>query len=349
MDLVMRYRPLARWGRGYRKVLGWGLSVTLGAPWAGGAVAAAGLPSPNGEQPNRSLGSLQQGPITPATAPTRSGAAKSLLGVWFTVNDMGTLRDQPKLQAAIQQLGALGFNTLSPVVWNGGYAYYASTVTQQRQIQGFTLRGLQGQDPLAELISLARPQGMRVVPWFEFGFMAPPSSELALRHPQWLTQQRDGGTTSISAAGEVVWLNPFRPEVQQLLTDLALEVVSLYDVDGLQFDYHFSLPNTFGYDAYTRALYLRETGRTVPPNPEDGAWVRWRADKLTAFLKRLRTALKARKPGLFLSLSPNYADFAYKLQLQDWRSWVKAGLVDEVVVQLYRPNLESFTAELGRP
>jgi len=28
---------------------------------------------------------------------------------------------------------------------------------------------------------------------------------------------------------------------------------------------------------------------------------------------------------------------------------VKAGLVDEVVVQLYRPDLASFTAELGRP
>jgi uncharacterized lipoprotein YddW (UPF0748 family) len=87
----------------------------------------------------------------------------------------------------------------------------------------------------------------------------------------------------------------------------------------------------------------------VPANPEDGAWVRWRADKLTAFLRRLRAALKARKPGLLISLSPNYADFAYKLQLQDWRGWVKAGLVDEVVVQLYRPDLASFSAELNRP
>ena len=295
-------------------------------------------------------------PPDQAPAPAAPGAkarapqpARPLRGVWFTLNDMGTLRDGPKLEEAVRQLGALGFTTLYPVVWNGGYSYTAGTVTQQRQLQSFTLRGLQGQDPLAELIRLARAQGMQVLPWFEFGFMAPPSSELATRHPQWLTQKRDGTLTSMSAAGEVVWLNPFRPEVQQLLTELMVEVVSLYDVDGVQFDDHFSLPIAFGYDAYTRALYLRETGRAVPANPEEAAWVRWRADKITAFLRRLRATLKARNPSLIFSLSPNYADFAYKLQLQDWRTWVKAGLVDEVVVQLYRPDLASFTAELGRP
>ncbi|MFM7235997.1 MAG: glycoside hydrolase family 10 protein [Cyanobium sp.] len=288
-------------------------------------------------------------PAETAKPRTPSGPAKPLLGVWLTLNDMGTLRDRPKLEAAVRQLAGLGFTTLYPVVWNGGYAYYPSTVTQRRKIQDFTVRGLQGQDPLAELISLARARGLQVVPWLEFGFMAPPTSELALRHPQWLTTKRDGSTTSMSAAGEVVWLNPFRPEVQQLLTELALEVVSLYEVDGVQFDDHFSLPSAFGYDAYTRALYLKETGRSVPADPQDPAWVRWRAEKLTGFLRRLRAALKGRKPNLFVSLSPNYADFAYKLQLQDWRSWVKEGLVDEVVVQLYRPDLNSFTTELNRP
>jgi uncharacterized lipoprotein YddW (UPF0748 family) len=311
-----------------------------GGPWAR---AQSGPPAPpplSQEQP------LLAEPGRPSQTPV---PAQPLRGVWFTLNDMGTLRDGPKLAAAIGALGRLGFTTLYPVVWNGGYAYYASTLTQERKIQHFTLRGLQGQDPLAELIALARGQGMQVVPWFEFGFMAPPSSELALRHPRWLTQKRDGGTTSLSAAGEVVWLNPFRPEVQQLLTDLMVEVVTLYDVDGVQVDDHFSLPREFGYDPYTQNLYLRETGRSVPPNPEEPSWVRWRAEKLTGFLRRLRTTLKARKPSLLISVSPNYADFAYKLQLQDWRSWVKAGLVDEVVVQLYRPDLASFTAELNRP
>jgi len=337
--------------RGKTWSLLWVFILSAPSPWAtpgAGAQIAPPPPPPLSTEQPLPPPEVPAIPSIPGGQTQAAGPAQPLRGVWLTLNDMGTLRDGPKLEAAITELGRLGFTTLYPVVWNGGYAYYASTVTQERKIQHFTLRGLQGQDPLAELISLARARGMQVMPWFEFGFMAPPSSELALRHPQWLTQKRDGGTTSISAAGEVVWLNPFRPEVQQLLTDLVLEVITLYDVQGVQFDDHFSLPRDFGYDAYTRDLFFRETGRSVPPNPEEPSWVRWRAEKLTGFLRRLRTALKTRKPGLLISLSPNYADFAYKLQLQDWRNWVKAGLVDEVVVQLYRPDLASFTAELGR-
>jgi len=35
-------------------------------------------------------------------------------------------------------------------------------------------------------------KGMGVIPWFEFGFMAPADSDLAKRHPDWLTSRRDG-------------------------------------------------------------------------------------------------------------------------------------------------------------
>jgi len=272
-----------------------------------------------------------------------------LRGVWLTLNDMPILRDRPRMQAAVADLARLHFNTLYPVAWNGGYAWYPSEVTQRRGLQDFTMRGLQGQDPLPELVAEAHARGLRVLPWFEFGFMAPPSSELASRHPDWLSRRRDGGLTSISAAGEVVWLNPFRPEVQQLITELVLEIVERSGADGIQFDDHMSLPSEFGYDPFTLALYRRASGRDAPADPQDPAWVQWRADQITAFMVRLHKELKTRHPGALVSVSPNYHDFAYKLQLQHWRDWVRRGIVDELVVQLYRPDLESFRTELQRP
>jgi uncharacterized lipoprotein YddW (UPF0748 family) len=208
---------------------------------------------------------------------------------------------------------------------------------------------LQGQDTLAELVAEAHARGLLVVPWFEFGFMALPGMELASRHPDWLTRTREGRLTSVSAAGEVAWLNPFRPEVQQLITELVEEIVERSGADGIQFDDHMSLPSEFGYDPFTTALYQRETRRPVPADPLDPAWLKWRADKLTAFMARLHAAVNARHPGALVSLSPNYHDFAYKLQLQHWREWVRRGIVDELLVQLYRPDLESFIAELERP
>ena len=272
-----------------------------------------------------------------------------LRGGWLTANDMPVLRDRGRMQAAVNQLADLGFNRLYPVVWNGGFAYYPSRVSQERELQDFTFRGLQGQDILAELISAGRRRGLKVIPWFEFGFMAPPDSPMAQRHRSWLTQKRDGGLTSISAAGSVVWLNPFRPEVQQLITDLVLEVVNDYGADGIQFDDHMSLPREFGYDPFTTALYRKDTGKDPPASPEDPAWVKWRADLITAFMERLAQAVRTARPGALVSISPNYYDFAYKLQLQDWRAWVRRGIADELLVQIYRPDLESYLPHLSRP
>ncbi|MEB3233962.1 MAG: family 10 glycosylhydrolase [Cyanobacteriota bacterium] len=283
-------------------------------------------------------------PASPAVAPKTE-----IRGVWLTANDMPVLRDQRKLRQAMTDLAGLGFNTLYLVAWNDGMAYYPSGVVRQRGIQDFDYRGLQGQDVLADLIAVARPLGMLVMPWFEFGFMVPLESDLARRHPTWLTRKRDGGLTSISAAGEVAWLNPFRPEVQQLITDLVLELSRNYPIDGIQFDDHMSLPRAFGYDPFTVALYRKETGQPPPNNEGDGAWLQWRANKITAFMKRLKLAMRQTRPGILLSVSPNYYGHAYKLQLQDWLSWVRQGIADELLIQIYRDDLPSFVEHLDRP
>ena len=157
----------------------------------------------------------------------------------------------------------------------------------------------------SELVAEAHAHGLLVVPWFEFGFMVTPGMELATRHPDWLTRSRDGRITSISAAGEVAWLNPFRPEVQQLISELVQEIVATSGADGIQFDDHMSLPSDFGYDPFTLALYKKATGRSAPADPLDPAWLKWRADQLTAFMGRLNKAVKAQHPGALVSLSPN--------------------------------------------
>ena len=80
--------------------------------------------------------------------------------------------------------------------------------------------------------------------------------------------------------------------------DLVLEVVGKYGADGIQFDDHTTLPREFGYDPFTVALYRKETGRNPPANPADPAWVKWRADKITAFMDRLSKAVRAPSPWL---------------------------------------------------
>ncbi|MEB3292068.1 MAG: glycoside hydrolase family 10 protein [Synechococcales bacterium] len=292
------------------------------------------LTLPNGEVPA----------LTPMVQPR-----PEIRGVWMTMNDLDILKDRAKVTATTEKLRQLHFNTLYPVVWNSGYLTYPSAIAQRMGFQPFVYKGSDGHDIIADLITQGHRQGLLVVPWFEFGLMIPQTSELAIAHPEWLTEKRDGSQTSVGPAGEVAWLNPFHPEVQKFITDLVLEIVTQYDADGIQFDDNMSLPREFGYDSYTLALYQKETKKTAPSNVADAAWVKWRADKITAFMTQLNQAVKAKKPRAIFSVSPNYYDFAYKLHLQDWLNWVRRGIVDELIVQVYRSDLQSFTSKLTRP
>jgi uncharacterized lipoprotein YddW (UPF0748 family) len=210
--------------------------------------------------------------------------------------------------------------------------------------------GLQGRDMLQEIVQQGHQKGMGVIPWFEFGFMAPANSQLAKRHPNWTTKRRNGTQTWKEGKHNRVWLNPFHPEVQQFIKDLVVEVVSNYDIDGVQFDDHFGLPAEFGYDAFTVQLYQKEhKGKRPPTNPQNPEWVRWRADKITAFLKQVFQAVKERKPNCILSVSPNPQRISYDLYLADWAGWEKQGLIEELVLQVYRNDLTVFIKELQYP
>ena len=276
-------------------------------------------------------------------------AFPEIRGVWITNNDTSYFMDQERTKVAVDTLADLNFNTLYPVVWNSGYVLYESVIAKREGIQPFSPLGDQNQDVLADLIANAHRRGLLVMPWFEFGFMAPPFSELVKRHPRWLTQRQDGSKTTISGAGEVVWMNPFHPQVQAFITELVMEVVTQYDIDGIQFDDHTALPHELGYDPYTINLYQQETKKQPPSNPKDPAWIKWRSQKITAFMAQLNAKVKAAKPDIWVSLSPATYRLASQEYLQDWLEWIRQGIVDEVVVQVYRTKLSSFTEPIQRP
>jgi uncharacterized lipoprotein YddW (UPF0748 family) len=287
----------------------------------------------------------------PTPSPDRS-TNRELRGVWITNIDSNVLFNRDQLTNAVQQLAAVNFNTIYPAVWNWGYTLYPSAIAQ-REI-GFAVdprpAGLQQWDMLKAAVEIGHKQGLSVIPWFEFGFMAPADSELAQLHPTWLTEKQNGDQVWLEGTDRRMWLNPFHPEVQKFITDLILEIITKYDVDGIQLDDHYGLPIAFGYDDYTKGLYRQtHNGQAPPTNPQDAEWIRWRADRITAFTQQLVQAVKAKKPKVIFSLSPNNYDFAYNVHLQDWRTWEQQGWLDELIVQVYRDNLNSFTEELTRP
>jgi uncharacterized lipoprotein YddW (UPF0748 family) len=277
--------------------------------------------------------------------------AAELRSVWLTNIDSDVLFERSRLNKALQRLDELNFNTVYPTVWNWGWTLYPSKVAQS--VIGRSLDptpGLQRRDMLKEVVDVGHQKGLTVIPWFEFGFMAPADSQLAKRHPQWLTNRVNGTQIVKEGTHNRVWLNPFHPEVQQFIQNLIVEIVRNYNIDGIQFDDHFGLPSELGYDVYTVALYKKEHNGKAPPtdfkNPE---WVSWRANKITNYMKRVFTAIKATKKNCIVSIAPNPQRFSYDFFLADWQKWERMGLIEELVVQIYRNDLNVFNSELEYP
>lgn len=272
-------------------------------------------------------------------------------GVWLTNIDSDVLFSPVKIKNSIETLQRLNFNTVYPTVWNWGYTLYPSQVAQKiTGVKNDPTEALQNRDLLAEIVTEAHDQKMAVIPWFEFGFMAPADSPLSKLHPEWLTKRIDRST--IWLEGNVhprVWLNPLHPQVQSFITDLILEIVTKYDIDGIQVDDHFGYPSEFGYDDYTVGLYRQEHNGKLPPldhkNPE---WIQWRADKITNYMETLFHLIKKAKNNVIVSVSPNPQEFSKDEFLMDWAKWERKGLIEELIVQIYRNNMESFNKELAQ-
>ncbi|MBF2055686.1 MAG: family 10 glycosylhydrolase [Cyanobacterium sp. T60_A2020_053] len=290
--------------------------------------------------------------ILPLGGNAQNHHQEEIKGVWLTNIDSEVLFSARHTTETINTLTDFGFNRLYPTVWNGGYTLYPSQVLQK--VTGINIdpeERLTNRDVLEEIVQQAKGKEIKVIPWFEFGFMAPSESILSTKYPHWLTNRLDGD--KIWLEGGVIprtWLNPLHPEVQEFITDLVLEIVTNHDVDGIQFDDHFGYPSDFGYDPYTVSLYRQEhNGMLPPPNHLNKEWGRWRADKITAFFASLQQKVKNVNPNLIISVSPNPQEFSLEQYLLDWAKWDQLNLIDELIVQLYRDNMIAFQREMAQP
>lgn len=289
--------------------------------------------------------------ISSAPLQAKISGISEIRGVWLTNIDSNVLFDSDRLKNSLQKLGRFKFNTVYPTVWNWGYTLYPSKVAAKEIGIGLDpTPGLQNRDMLQEVINEGHKQKLTVIPWFEFGFMSPADSLLAKKHPDWLTSRSDGTTIVKEGIHDRVWLNPFHPQVQKFLEDLIVEIVSNYNIDGIQFDDHFGLPSELGYDFYTTNLYkLENNGKLPPKDTKDPQWVKWRADKITEYMKRVFAAIKRNNKNCIVSVAPNPQRFSYEYFLADWQKWERMGLIEDLVLQVYRNDLKVFTSELAYP
>jgi len=270
-----------------------------------------------------------------------------LRGAWVTTTASTALNSRADIKNTVATFKAAGLTHIFMVVYNNARTVYPSTVMQN--LIGRSIKeGFEGRDPLQEMIDEAHAANLKVYAWFEYGFSSSFSAnggQILQAKPHWAGRTQNGG---LVVKNGFDWLNAFHPEVQDFLMSLINEVVTKYNVDGVQGDDRLpAMPSEGGYDDYTVNLYKSENGGANPPtNTKDAGWLDWRAKKLNRFMKRIYTEVKAAKPNMKIIMSPSVYPFALTEYLQDWPTWVDSSWVDGIIPQVYRDNITSYRTTL---
>lgn len=288
---------------------------------------------------------------------------EEIRGVWITNIDSKILHSKENIEVGLKKLKESGFNTLYPVVWNRGFAFFQSIIADNTVNSDATKlssanlqKELAGRDVLAEIIEINQTLGkpFRIIPWLEYGLMVSPDSPLIETDPDWFMVANNGD----KIVNGSFWLNPAHPEVKNFFSVLTGELVQNYDIDGIQLDDHFGMPNlvqdgslvSMGFDDFTLDLFKQDNPGAANPksSPRSEKFKNWRKEKVTALLRLIFNTVKGIKKDCIVSISPNPLAFSIDNFLADWQAWEQEGIAEEIVIQIYRSSLDSFKDEISK-
>jgi uncharacterized lipoprotein YddW (UPF0748 family) len=263
------------------------------------------------------------------------------------------------IQEGVEFANEHNFNTLYIVAWSNNQILYPSQTLLDHSSYSSVEESMFGDytggtgDPLKDVITLAHQAGLKVVLWYEYGFMAkagnpptPQNNPVLAKHPGWVGINNQGNPANYN--GNDYYFNAYDPDVRQFMLDMIMEAVRNYDIDGIQGDDRLpAMPRNAGYDTTTVRLYKEDHGGQEPPNDyNDAQWVEWRANILNQFWKQVYDSVKAEDPGCLVASSPNPYPWAFNNLMQDWPSWLEQGSVELLSVQCYRSSVASYNATI---
>jgi uncharacterized lipoprotein YddW (UPF0748 family) len=236
---------------------------------------------------------------------------------------------QQSLRRIVQDLKEKNFNTIFFQVRPRGNAFYRSRYEPWAEELTGTAGKDPGWDPLAFLLAEAHAAGMEVHAWLNmakvYGEGRPHRSSPAHvldAHPSW-----------VKKSGHEWWIDMGIPAAREYLKNVVLDVALTYDVDGIHFDY-LRYPEGGIEDLESFRLYGDGMQRDN--------WRRSNVDRLVTDVYR---SLKKQKPhlkigsapvGLFHTMNGVQSDFTgYDGVYQDARGWLRKGVQDYLVPQLY--------------
>ncbi len=265
---------------------------------------------------------------------------------WPSKPGLSTWQQQAELIAILDRAVSLNMNAVVLQVRPGADALYPSKLEPWSEY----LTGQMGRapepfyDPLEFAVDEAHKRGLELHAWFNpyRALHASAKSDIAGTH---LSNTRPDIVRTYASE---LWLDPGDSAVRRISTDVIMDVVKRYDVDGIHIDDYFypykekdSRGNTLDFpDDATWKRYVASGGKLARDD--------WRRNNVNTFIEGLYDSIKAAKPYVKFGISPfgiwrpgfpeQIKGFdAYAELYADSRKWLNEGWVDYFTPQLYWP------------
>ena len=287
--------------------------------------------------------------VTPAFAAGTPSASEEMRGVWVSsVYNLdypsSPTTDPDKLKAEADEIldncVKWGLNAVFLQVRPSGDALYKSDLFPwSKYLTGSVGTAPQdGFDPLEYWVEAAHKRGLELHAWInpyritrskDTEWNSLPSTHPAKMNPDWVVKYSDGN----------YYFNPGIPEVRDLVTRGAVEIVQNYDVDGLHMDDYF-YPGTDFNDSATYQKYGSGFSNIAD----------FRRDSVNQLIAQLDTAVHNIDPDIQFGISPSgiWANKStdprgsntngsehYVSSYADSLYWIENGLVDYIIPQIY--------------
>ncbi len=269
--------------------------------------------------------------------------------IWLDRSTIIEAKNPVELKKLMGKLHQAGINIVYFETFNAGFPIYPSAILKHNPM-------VQGWDPLKAAVEEGHRLGMEVHAWvwaFAVGnrrhnpligqpdtYPGPVLVDSGLMNEA--LRNRDGGLNVDNKQNEY-WLDPASDKGRAFLLSVYKEIVTHYDVDGLQLDYiRYPFQTSYtrmGFDPVGREKFYRASGQSLDSLDDYTAklWIAWKTYQVSSFVQQVSTTLKAIKPDLKLSAAvfPMKRESRIVTIQQDWETWIDNGWVDTLSPMSY--------------
>ena len=164
---------------------------------------------------------------------------------------------------------------------------------------------------------------------------------------------------------EGVYTGPANPKVREHIYRIWMDILGKYPVDGLHFDYIRLASPDFDYSRTSLGHFRKwlqpqlsnsqrhDLKTALRSNPLAAAemfrekFADFQREQITEIVARIYRAVKKRRPQVVVSAAVFANDEnAYTRRFQDWRRWLKMGILDVVCPMAYTPDTQTFRKQI---